>query len=383
MKYLSIITLILSSFYTSLFAQELPPVSDDEVDIVEKLPIHYPDSWIYVSKTGFPTDGRIMIVDVADKTKPYKGAASTGYLGDFAVNNELGEFYVSETFYSRASRGKRSDMITIFDQATLMPKGEIALEEGKRFLVLPMKGKFRLINNKKWAMVANYTPAASVTIVDLENKKLLNEIPIPGCNLAFPLGNRGFATLCGYGEVISVNLDENGQSIAEHQSDVFNDLDNDPHFEKFTRVGEVMYLPTYEGNITPIDLSGDQAKVGETWSLVSDAEREQGWRPGGWQVITSDSSGNLYVLMHDKGYNGSHKDPGKEVWVFDPKSNSRTARHTLNDVAWSILVTKEKEPHLVTVMMDDENLNVYDAASGDFIRKIKVGTFVPTLYTSE
>ena len=37
MKYLSIITLILSSFYTSLFAQELPPVSDDEVDIVDDL----------------------------------------------------------------------------------------------------------------------------------------------------------------------------------------------------------------------------------------------------------------------------------------------------------------------------------------------------------
>jgi methylamine dehydrogenase heavy chain len=366
-------------------AQELEPVEENEVGIVETLPSAYPDHWIYAHKNGFPQGGRLMIVDITAEKQRYKGAVSAGYNGDVIINNERGEFYISETYYSRGSRGQRNDMITVYDQETLMAKAEISLEVGKRFLVSPMSGKFGFTNDKKWALVANYTPAASVSIVDLETHEILNEIPIPGCNLAYPLGNRGFATTCGYGEIISVELDENGNSIAEHQSEVYNDLDNDPHFEKTARVGDTVYFPTFMGNITPVDLSGKVAVIGKTWSLVSDAERAQGWRPGGWQLISSDRHGNIYITMHEKGYNGSHKEPGSEVWVFDPTSKTRIARHKLDVASGTIIVTNEEEPHLVTAGafgsdLGSDVLMVYVAKSGEFLHKILVGDGVGYFY---
>lgn len=376
-------TLCIVSIGLSANAQELPPVPENEVGIVETLPAHYPDSWIFASVSGFPQGGFVAVVDVAVENNQYKGSIGTGYVADFISNEEKNEFYVSETYYSRGIRGERHDMISVYDQSTLKLKYEIPLEVGKRFLVSAMAGKFSLINNKKWALVANYTPAASVTIVDMENQKILNEVAIPGCNLAYPMGERGFATMCGFGEVISITLDENGKMVSEHASEPFNDLDNDPHFEKAVRVGDHLYIPTYKGNITGIDLSGDQAIVGETWSLVSDAEREQGWRPGGWQLMTKDNAGNLYILMHENGYNGSHKDRGSEVWVFDPKTKERIGRYGLKEPANSIVVTKEDSPHLAAFSPQDDMLRVYKANSGDYIRPIYIGKMVSTMYVAE
>lgn len=385
MKYLSIIAIFLSSFCTILFAQEMPPVSDDEVGIVEQLPPHYPDSWVFVQRDGFPQDGSMMIIDVAATNKNFKGAISVGYTADVVTNNELSEIYVSETYYDRGNRGNRNDMITVYDQATLKPKAEITLDVGKRFLISSMLPKFQLTNNKKWALIANYTPASSITIVDLENRKILNEIPIPGCNLSYPLGMRGFATMCGYGEVISINLDENGQSISEHQSKVFNDIDNDPHFVTYATVGDVSYFPTFKGNITGIDFSGEQAMIGETWSLLSEEERMSGWRPGGWQLIASDKQGHLYITMHEKGYNGSHKDGGSEVWIFDPASKKRIARHALKEKSDTIIVTNEDDPHLVASREKGEFIDVYKAKSGEFVRSLGLGKgrSASTLYVAE
>lgn len=379
---------ILITFLVSLgcmsYAQEMPPVPEDEVGIVERLPDTYPANWVILNSSGFPQNGKYMIIDVTADNYRYKGAVGAGYLADFAINQEKSEFYISETYYERGNRGPRHDMITVYDQATLMPKREIKLDEKKRFLVSPMSGKFNLVNGKKWALVANYTPAASVTVVDIETGNILNEIPIPGCNLAYPLGERGFATMCGFGEVISIQLDEEANAISEVQSEPFNDLDNDPHFEKVARINDVIYVPTYKGNVTAIDLSGEVAQVGETWSLVNDDERTDGWRPGGWQVISSDKQGHIYVLMHDQGYNGSHKDDGKEVWVFDTSSKSRIRRIELKDEARSIHVTSEDNPHLLTTAEDNGGMiAVYDAASGEFSHKILTGARVSAMHNAE
>ena len=43
-----------------------------------------------------------------------------------------GEIYTAETFYSRLTRGERTDAITVWDMATLQDKGEILLPGGKR-----------------------------------------------------------------------------------------------------------------------------------------------------------------------------------------------------------------------------------------------------------
>jgi len=383
MKYILLSTLCSLAVITNLNAQELPPVAEDEVGIVETLPRHYPDSYIFTSAIGFPQSGSIAVVDVAAETDNYKGSINAGYNADFLTNVEKGEFYVSETYYSRGSRGVRTDIISVIDQETLKLKHEIPLEVRKRFLVMPMTGKFSFTNDKKWVLVSNYTPATSVSVVDLESQKVISEIAIPGCNLAYSMGKRGFATMCGFGEVISITLDEKGELLSEHSSEPFNDIDSDPHFEKVARIDDIIYIPTYKGSMTSIDLSGDQAIVGETWSLVSAEEREQGWRPGGWSVISKDNDGNFYILMHEKGYNGSHKDLGTEVWVFDPKTKTRIARHKLKAPANAIVVTKEKEPHLAAFSPPDDMLRVYRADNGEYVRPIMIGKMVGTMYVPE
>lgn len=384
MKYFIFVILFFTSIHSFANAQVAEPLGEDKIGIIESLPINYPKNWIFTNSPGFPSGGAISIIDVSAADNHKKGAVFAGFASDVAANNDLGEIYVLETYYSRGNRGPREDLITIYDQSTLLPKDEIILETGKRFLVGPMMGKFRLFNDNKWALVANYTPAASITIVDIENRKILNEIPVPGCMLAYPLGKRGFTTLCGYGDLLSVTLDENGEQISEHQSEVFNDLDDDPYFVKFARVGDMVYLPSFKGMLVGLDLSGDQAEIGDAWSLVSDEERETNWRPSGWQVITADTNGLLYIIMQENGFNGSHKDGGSEVWVFDPESQKRINRIVLENPAYTIVATKEDSPHIIVGDKREGMIDVYKA-TGEFIRTIKISKDrnMPVMYAVE
>ena len=105
------------------------------------------------------------------------------------------------------------------------------------------------------------------------------------------------------------------------------------------------------------------------------------WRPGGWQVITSDSEGRLYLLMNPAGKEGSHKDGGAEVWIIDPLSKKRTGRFTLRHQAISIEATSQTRPLLVAARTDGA-LDVYDAQTGAFERTIPHVAYYPLSMTA-
>jgi methylamine dehydrogenase heavy chain len=127
---------------------------------------------------------------------------------------------------------------------------------------------------------------------------------------------------------------------------------------------------TYRGIVRGIDLSGPVAKPLKKDFSVGTADGGQPeWRPGGWQVIASDLTGRLYVLMSPYGREGSHKDASSEVWVLDPASKSRVARFALKGPSVSIEVTHEATPRLV-VARADSVIDIYDAASGAFVRTL-------------
>jgi methylamine dehydrogenase heavy chain len=96
---------------------------------------------------------------------------------------------------------------------------------------------------------------------------------------------------------------------------------------------------------------------------------KNGWRPGGLQLTASDSKGRLYVLMHKDSYDGSHKDPGIEVWVFDTDARRRIDRIKLQHPAISIEVTRDDDPLLVTTNINME-VDVYNAGDGEHLRTI-------------
>ena len=337
----------------------------------EVLDPHYPHSWIFADDVNFYSilDGKVVILDVAAKSHNYKGAIPAGQFASFIESSTRPELYVAETYYSRRVRGTRHDVITLYDKSTLSPIADIPLPGGKRGQIVTLKNTLRLLNGERWLLVYNFTPATSVTIVDVVARKVLGTIAIGGCSLIYPSGKRQFFSLCGDGSMLVTNLDKDGAVSSQVRTKPFFDPDKDPLFTKTVLIGGAYYFPSFHGEIQPVDVSGAVPKVLKKWSLIDEKEKAQAWRPGGWQLITADKAGRMYVLMHEHGYNGSHKNPGSEVWVFDPRSGKRVERLKLKAKGISILATSEDKPHLV-VTNADFNIDVYDAQSGDWERMI-------------
>jgi methylamine dehydrogenase heavy chain len=75
-----------------------------------------------------------------------------------------------------------------------------------------------------------------------------------------------------------------------------------------------------------VDVSGATAALKSSRDLVSAAQKKLGWRPGGYQAFAVHPSGRwAAVAMHDKGREGSHKTPAKQLWMFDLQSGKRIA----------------------------------------------------------
>jgi methylamine dehydrogenase heavy chain len=365
---------------------------------VKSLPADYPDSWVYLVDPNFYglESGKIVIADVGHDWDHHKGSVGLAQFGLFAESSKRPELYVVDTFYSRGHRGERTDVLTVYDKATLNPKAEVILPGGKRAQVLTEEGAFQLSADERWAYVYNFTPASSVTVVDLASRKVASEIDIPGCAHAFSLGGNGFASLCGNGAIASTRLDANGKFQAQKMSAPFTDIDNDPMFTRPVVIGEVAYFPTYKGKLQPIDLSGGEAIVMDAFDIPAPPAaapapaKPKSWRdripglgrakkesapytgkylPSGWQIGAQDDAGRLYLIMRPTENIDDHDTGGKEVWVIDPKAKTFVRRIDLRADSQIIEVTRGANPLLVAVM-PDMSLDVFDAITGEWKRRI-------------
>jgi methylamine dehydrogenase heavy chain len=364
-----VLALLLGSGAVS--AQTPPPLPEEAIPSVGTLPADYPASWVLVHDFRFLSivDGRVAVVDTGDAVRPLKGLVRAAQFASMQYSKSRREILTAETFYSRLTRGERTDAITIWDTATLAPKAEIVLPGGKRQQSVPYVGQFQLINGEKWALVTNFTPAQSVTVVDLDARRVLGEVDLPGCAHVFPTGPRGFSSFCADGSLISVQLDDKGAVATSATIEKAQDLDNQPLFANAAMLGRTAWFVSYKGQLRGFDLSGPVAKLLKPASVGTAPGGAPEWRPGGWQVIASDAAGNLYVLMSPAGREGSHKDGGTEVWVVDPLKNQRLRRIDLKGVAGSITVTREAKPHLV-VARPDGQIDLFDAVSGALVRQL-------------
>jgi len=348
------------------------PLREESLPSVAKLPAVWPASWVTIHDFHFNAilDGRVAVVDTADPVQPLKGLVRAAQFANFLIAKDKGELYTSETFYTRLTRGERTDAITIWDAATLQPKGEIVLPGGKRQQSVTYPHLFQLTNGGQWALVANFTPAQSVTVVDLAGRKVLGEIDLPGCAQIYPTGTRGFTSLCADGSLFSVTLDAAGAVASSKSVPKVQDIDKQPLFGTPAMVGQTAWFVSFHGLIQGFDLSGDVAKpLPGAFSVGTADGGSPEWRPGGWQVINADTAGKLYVLMSPFGKEGSHKDGGSEVWVVDPAKKARTLRIPLKGQTLAIAVTKESTPHLVAAQASGA-IDIYDAATGAFVRTL-------------
>ena len=166
---------------------------------------------------------------------------------------------------------------------------------------------------------------------------------------------------------MAVTLGEDGQQVSSGRTEPFFDVDADPLMEKPAMHNGIAYFPSFLGNMYPVDLNGTTPVVGDSWSMIGD--EEGGWRPGGLQMSATDAGGHLYFLMHPEGGEGTHKDPGVEVWVFDGEAESRVRRIELSLPAISIAVTRDDSPLLFATNINME-IDVYDATSGNHLRTL-------------
>ena len=306
--------------------------------------------------------------DAESLPEQVKGMFNSSFIATVNQASVRPEMYVAETFFSRGSRGERTDVLTIYDKPTLAPVGEVILPNNNRYSGIPNQFANTLIDDEKLLLIFNLNPATSLSVVDLVNRKYVGEIPIPGCSLAYPTGKRGFTSICAGGDLYSAQLNADGTIASSGRTQAFNDIDTNPLFEKPAMVGSTAYFPTFLADMVEVDLSGPAATLGERWSLLQGDDG--GWRPGGMTYAISDADGQLYVLMHPQGYDGSHKDPGVELWLFDPQSKKRLARHPLKTPALSIAITRDKASPLIIATNVEMALDVYDAKSGKYLRTL-------------
>ncbi|MGI9293655.1 MAG: amine dehydrogenase large subunit [Pseudomonadales bacterium] len=363
--------LIMCLAVAAVFSRAHAELPVEPIPHVEILPADYPESMVFVHDVNFDAliAGRVVLVDIASDTRNYKGALDASQFASFTESKERNELYVAETFYSRGTRGERTDVLTIYDKENLAPIDEIPLPGGKRGLVVANRYTIQLSDNDRFMFLFNFTPAASVLMLDMTSRTILSETAIPGCSLIYPTGKRGFSSLCSNGSMYSAQFDTKGQLIHQENIDPFFNVDEDPLFDKPVFIGQTAYFPSFLGMVQAIDLSENTPRPGKPWSLLSTGERKKNWRPGGWQIASASDAGLIYVLMHPEGTNGSHKDGGSEIWAFNPNTQKRVNRVKLKNWGVSIELTSGKTPYIV-VTNADMQLDIYSAKTGEWIKMI-------------
>jgi len=337
-----------------------------------------PKHWVWVNDFVFPhmSDGMAHLLD--GDTGRYLGMLSTGYSARIVLPRDGRVIYSPETYFSRGTRGERTDVVTIYDGATLNVTGEIAIPP-KRASNTPNMGSSVLTDDDRFLVIYNFTPAQSLTVVDTTKRSFAGEIEIPGCALVFPTGARSFFSMCADGSLLTTEIDDAGKVVKQSRSAVLFDVDHDPVTEKPARIGDTWYFVTYAGCIYPVRIGKSGPELAERWWLSTKAERAQGWRPGGLQQLAIHRGLNrLYAVVH-QGPVGTHKDPGKTLWIYDLATRKRVQVMQLRHLATSVELSKDDHPLLYTAFADSSIIDVYDPVSGQLLRSIpNVGT-TPTL----
>lgn len=268
------------------------------------------------------------------------------------------EIYAAESFYSRGVRGERTDVLTIFDLASLSAKAEVVLPP--KTTPLWLRNYIALLGDDRHVVVFNMTPAQSVSVVDVIDREFAGEISTPGCALILPVGDRSFVMVCGDGTVQLVRLDEDGKEAQRSRSKVFFSVEDDPVFDQFARTESGWILASHEGLVMHLSLSGDDIELDTPWSMLNADDVAESWRPGGRQTLGFHRNARvLYVLMH-KGGVDTHYQAGEEAWLFDIDRRKRIGRMKLKVPADAIQATQEASPKLLTINSEG-NIDVYDA----------------------
>lgn len=318
---------------------------------------------------------RIVVLD--PDTRKYLGMIPTGGAAPAVLSHNRETVYTADFFYSRYVRGERSDVLTAWDTKTLSPKWELKVPSRRAFTITE-RFSLSTSTDDQFVYVYNFTPSTSVTVIDTAKQEMVNEIAINGCILNYPIGKRRFASLCGDGAIQVITIDDKGQEV-DRIKEVFFNPNEEKLVERATVIGDIYYFVTTEGVVVPLDLSEGKPKALPRWSLVTDAEKLEGWAPGGWQLITAAPSLNrLYVLMHPDHVPYKWEDPSNIIWVFDLKTGEKISTMESPNLIWSLTATTDKKPLLLGTNIEG-GMDIFDITTGQYQGTMDSMAKTPTL----
>ena len=280
---------------------------------------------VYVADATLPhmVDGRVYVLDAADLS--LKGMLEAGFAGMMLAAPDKHQVYVATTFYERLTRGRRTDVIQVFDDRTLKVIDEIPIS-ARRAQALSYRSLLQRSSDGSLLFVQNATPATSVNIVDPVSKRQF-EVAAPGCYGIYPaLTNKlRFTTLCGDGTMGTYTIAANLRSSERKASAKLFDADADPLFIHAERDGDGYIFLSFKGKLMRAGLEGATAAIAETLDIIPADATD--WAPGGYQPFTVDPrSGMAYILMHQGLSDGGHKNPSSEIWAYDTRAKRLVAR---------------------------------------------------------
>jgi methylamine dehydrogenase heavy chain len=343
------------------FAAE--PLAAEQFSI-EPLPSKSPH-WVYVVDEAFfnEIDARVRLFD-GDSYR-HLGQIDAGFSPGVIQSPDGSTTAVATTYYARGGHGERTDVVEFTDNSTLAIAGEIVLPP-KRAQIPPTYFNVGYSADSRFVYVAYLTPAASFGVLDPADKTVLAEIDTAGCVLVIPSGPNRVSSLCDSGRLLTVTLDLQGHEASRALSEALFDPDADPVFIQGVPTADGYAFVSFLGQVHEVDFSGPQPSIRKPWSLVSATERGH-WRPGGSQPVAINRAlGRLYAAMH-RGGEGSHKEGGTEIWVFDLKTHQRLARWPMVPLhlgAVTAAQVSQDEAPLLFAAGDQGAVAVFDALSG-------------------
>jgi methylamine dehydrogenase heavy chain len=306
-------------------------------------------------------DSKLMIID--GESLKVAGHVALGLIGHATLTPDRSEILVSTAYMTKLNRGERIGELDIYDATTLKLKAEISVPP-KHSQSMPYRGTIRTSADGRFVFMQNATPASSVTVVDRVTGKFVADVTTPGCWMIYvpQTTSDRFSTLCGDGTMLTVKLDADGKPLERKKSAKFFDPDEDALFVAGEQVGDSYTFVSFKGNVQVVNLGGDSAVAEAPWSLLKPADLKAGWRPGGYQPMALQAkSGRLYVGMHPKGKEGSHKNPAKEIWAFDLSTRKRIAR-VPGHHSTLVAASQGDAPRVYGYSTDKSTIAMFDAA---------------------
>ena len=108
-------------------------------------------------------------------------------------------------------------------------------------------------------LIYNFTPAQSVSVVDMKSQAFVREVETPGCALVYPTGPRTFFSICGGGAFCSSRKSTIQATFPLTRSAPVFSPAKDPVTEKAVRIGKTWYFVSYEGQIHPVKAAASDA----------------------------------------------------------------------------------------------------------------------------